>query len=242
MKLKRLSTILLCLIFLVTILSTAGVYAIWEFSSGTINESKQEIGAEMGEFTWQGSEILPDDEEAGEDHVWLIENLVAGVNANGTGIGLNNPNSDLNQYINDRLKGGLGWKRDYFGSMAVTGDDEMEELFGAAARGLSFIIEVDENDSNKYFIYTTSEYLGERGEPNWLGTSNKTPGKPTYPIGSYNEIIYRTELVRESSTKPFNIIETKKGKALSAWYDENRRNANITQIPAFNVDSWVEIA
>jgi hypothetical protein len=126
--------------------------------------------------------------------------------------------------------------------MAVTGDDEMEELFGAAARGLSFIIEVDENDSNKYFIYTTSEYLGERGEPNWLGTSNKTPGKPTYPIGSYIEIIYRTELVRESSTKPFNIIETKKGKALSAWYDENRRNANITQIPAFNVDSWVEIA
>jgi hypothetical protein len=49
---------------------------------------------------------LPDDEEAGEDHVWLIENLVAGVNANGVGIGLNNPNSDLNQYINDRLKGG----------------------------------------------------------------------------------------------------------------------------------------
>ena len=37
----------------------------------------------------------------------------------------------------------------------------------------------------------------------------------------------------------WEIVETKKGKALSCWYDENRRN-NITQIPSFDPTSWVE--
>ena len=125
-----------------------------------------------------------------------------------------------------------------------TGDalsEVKKQLFGAAAKGLSFIIEVDENNSNLYYIYTTDVYLGERGEMNWLGTSNKTPGKPTVPIGQYIEVIYRTAIVRESSSAPFNIVETKKGKAKSDWYDENRSNANVTQIPSFDVDTWVEI-
>jgi hypothetical protein len=76
---------------------------------------------------------------------------------------------------------------------------------------------------------------------NWLGTSNKTPGKPTVPIGQYIEVIYRTAIVRASSSAPFNIVETKKGKAKSDWYDENRSNANVTQIPSFDVNTWVEI-
>ena len=193
------------------------------------------ISFHLEEKYWTGSDILPDDEEEGQDHKWLIENLVYGEN-----IGLNYKNSDLNDYINDRLKGGWNWKRDYFGSMAVTGDDEMEELFGAkAGGGLSFIIHVVSD--NEYHIYTTSVYLGERGEPNWLNTSNKTPGKPTVPIGSYIEPIYRTVLIRANTSSPFEIKETKAGRAQSAWYDENRSNANITQIPSFNVKTWQEI-
>jgi len=236
---KVVSIVVLCV--LVSMLAIGGVSAKWLYSSGNLRDNSGQVGILLGEFIWKGSEELPDNEEEGLDHAWLIQNLVDGSTSGDSSIGLNYKNSTINEYINDRLKGGVGWKRNYFGSMAVSGDEEMEAIFGAAAKGLSFIIEVDENDSNVYYIYTTDVYLGERGEPNWLGTSNKTPGKPTVPIGQYIEVIYRTKLVRENSSSPFNIVETKKGKALSDWYDENRRNANVTQIPAFDVNTWVEI-
>ena len=228
----------------VSLLSIGSVSALWSYTDSYVDDLDAGLNVLVGDFAWEGSEILPDEEEEGLDHVWLIQNLVDGTTAGGKEIGLNNPDSDLNDYINKRLEGGLGWRdgRNYFGSMAVTGETEMEELFGAKANGLSFIIEVDENDSNLYYLYTTDVYLGERGEPNWLGTSNKTPGKPTVPIGQYIEVIYRTKLVRMSASAPFDIKETKKGKALSDWYDENRSNANVTQIPAFDVNTWVEIA
>ena len=229
------------LILIVSLLSVGGAFAAWSYTGYAVGNQSSSLDILISDFAWVGSEILPDEEEEGHDHIWLIQNLVDGSTSGNSGIGLNNPDSDLNEYINNRLKGGLGWKRNYFGSMAVTGKNEMEALFGAAAKGLSFIIEVDENDSNIYYIYTTDVYLGERGEPNWLGTSNKTKGNPTVPIGEYIEVIYRTKLVRTSSNEPFDIIETKKGKAKSDWYDENRSNANVTQIPAFDVNTWVEI-
>ncbi|MBO7293524.1 MAG: hypothetical protein J6V07_06290, partial [Clostridia bacterium] len=194
----------------------------------------------LGVFQWEGSDILPD-EVVGENHLWLVTNLVAGENASGEEIGLNNPDSPLNDYINDRLSGGflgLGYPaRNYFGSMAVTGGRDMEELFGADANNLTFIVYVVSN--TEYYIFTTDLDLGERGEPNWLQTSNKTPGNPTYPIGSDISPIYRTKLTRASARDDWDIVETKKGKATSCWYDENRRN-NITQIPSFDPTSWVE--
>lgn len=233
---KNLFRSLTCFVCLIFLLSIGCVFADWHYSTDPPQEASDLLPLQVSEFTWEGSDILPDDIQ-GEDHAWLINNLISG-EKNGSVIGLDNPKSDLNEYIQDRLDGGLGWKRDYFGSMAVTGDAEMEALFGAAAQGLSFIIQVV-ND-NEYYIFTTSVYLGERGEPNWINTGNKTPGKPSVPIGEYIYPIYRTKITRPNSSTPWNIVETKEGKALSDWYDENRRNANITQIPAFDPNSWVE--
>ena len=232
---KTLSRIL-CLVFLAMIICIGGVCASWSYTGYYTGYLNKTINVEIGDFIWQGSEVLPDEEEVGKDHVWLVNNILDG------DIGLNNPDSKLNDYINDRLNGSVFWgSRNYFGSMAVTGSAEIEEIFGIKAKGLSFIVEVDEEDSNVYYLYTTDVYLGEKGEMNWLGTSNKTPGKPTVPIGEYIEVIYRTKLVRANESAPFETIETKKGKALSDWYDENRSNANATQIPAFDVNTWVEI-
>ena len=219
-----------------TPLSVMGVWASWVFAEDPAVSVTQSVSIGISEFTWEGSEVLPDDVE-GEDHSWLINNLING-EKNGTVIGLDNRNSDLNEYINNRLEGGWGWERDYFGSMAVTGDDEMEALFGAAASGLSFIIQVVSN--TEYYIYTTSVYLGERGKTNFWQTSNGTPGNPSVPIGEYIYAIYRTKLTRPSSSAPWDIVETKEGMAKSDWYDENRSNANITQIPAFDINTWVE--
>lgn len=233
---KNLFRSLTCFVCVIFLLSIGCVFADWHFATDPPQAVSDFLPLQASEFTWEGSDILPDDIQ-GEDHAWLIGNLISGTK-NGNVIGLDNPDSDLNEYIQNRLDGGLGWKRDYFGSMAVTGDAEMEALFGAAAQGLSFIIQVV-ND-NEYYIFTTSVYLGERGEPNWINTGNKTPGKPSVAIGQYIYPIYRTKITRPNSSTPWNIVETKMGKALSDWYDENRRNANITQIPAFDPNSWVE--
>ena len=233
---KNLFRSLTCFVCVIFLLSIGCVFADWHFATDPPQAVSDFLPLQASEFTWDGSDILPDDIQ-GEDHAWLIGNLISGTK-NGKVIGLDNPDSDLNEYIQNRLDGGLGWKRDYFGSMAVTGDTEMEALFGAAAQGLSFIIQVVNN--NEYYIFTTSVYSGERGEPNWLNTGNKTPGKPSVPIGEYIYPIYRTKITRPNSSAPWNIVETKMGKALSDWYDENRRNAHITQIPAFDPNSWVE--
>ena len=241
---KFTATLALCV--LAVMLSVGGVSASFNYTHHKPDSIYGSLGVQMNDFIWQGSDILPDEEETGTDHLFLVQNMVDGSMSGRPEIGLNDPDSELNQYINKRLEGGIGWRdgRNYFGSMAVTGSEEMEAIFGAAAKGLSFIVEVDENDpsGNTYYIYTTDVYLGERGEPNWLGTSNKTPGKPTVPIGQYIEVIYRTKLVRPDKNSAFDIIETKKGKAKSDWYDENRSNANVTQIPAFDIETWVEIA
>lgn len=221
---------------IVLLLSVGSVFAQWYYSEDPPETVREQLFFNLGEFTWEGSDVLPDDIQ-GEDHAWLIGNLVSG-KKDGEEIGLNNPTSALSEYIDNRLSGGFGWKRDYFGSMAVTGDAEMEALFGAAAEGLCFIIQVVSD--TEYYIYTTSVYLGERGEPNWLGTSNKTPGNPSISIGEYIYPIFRTKLVRSNANADWDIIETKQGKALSDWYDENRASANVTQIPAFDPKSWEE--
>ena len=227
----------LVLVLLAVLLTTAGTLATWSFSRPDLPEEEASFAPVLGVFHWDGSDILPDD-IVGEDHIWLITNLVDGENSRGEEIGLNNPDSPLNDYINDRLDGGLGYSgRDYFGSMAVTGGKDMEELFGADAVNLTFMVYVVSN--TEYYIFTTGVDLGERGEPNWLGTSNMTPGRPTHPIGTDISPIYRTKLTRASARDDWEIVETKKGKATSCWYDENRRN-NITQIPSFDPKSWVE--
>ena len=225
-NLLRLLSILLCFIFI----SVSGVYATWLFAESKATTVSTALKFTMYLYNWDGSEELPDDEE-GEDHHWLIENLVYG-----EGIGLSTPTSQLNELIDERLKGGVGWKRDYFGSMAMTGGEEMEELFGTKAEGLSFLIHVISN--TEYHIYTTNVYLGERGS-SVLGINTKD-GNPATPIGEYISPIYKTVIKRESTVGPWEIVSSKEGKAKSDWYDENRRNANATEIPAFDPTTWVE--
>ena len=226
------------LLALISISLIAGTFASWIYAKDTPEDYSLDINIIGIEgFLWTGADDLPDSVE-GEDHAWLIFNIVDGVDASGKEIGLNNPDSEINDRINDRLKGGLLWdEKDYFGSMAITGGDEVSEIFDAKTNGLNFIVHVE--SETVYYIYTTSVYLGEKGEINWLG-NNKTAGKPSIPIGEYIYPIYRTKLVRPNKNSDFEIVETKRGKAKSDWYDENRSNANATQIPCFDINTWVE--
>ena len=106
MRSNFLSKFLLLLCLLLVLSSVGGVFAIWQYAEDPSASVADNVPFTLGEFKWEGSEILPDDVE-GEDHAWLIKSLVSGT-LNGKVIGLDNPDSALNEYISDRLAGGLG--------------------------------------------------------------------------------------------------------------------------------------
>lgn len=226
---KRFLPLILCF---VAILSVGGVYATWQYSSMGPNPFHLEIPVRLGEFNWSGSGDLPTDDAIGEDHLSLIQQII-----NHPQHGLNKSGSYLNDQIKDRQDGGLGWSggRDTLGSMAVTQSAELTEIFGLDSNNLEFLIQF--NSSTEYYIFTTGEYLGERGEINIWG-NNKTPGKPTVPIGGNIYPIYRTKIVKTNGV--WAATETKVGYATSAWYEESRRNATATQIPSFDPDTFKE--
>ena len=118
-------TVLACLVSMITV---GGVSALWSYTDDYVDGTSSSLSVLVGDFVWEGSEILPDEEEEGIDHVWLIQNLVDGTTDSNKEIGLNNPDSALNDYINNRLEGGWGWSRNYFGSMA-DGKSLWESLF-----------------------------------------------------------------------------------------------------------------
>ena len=222
--------LLLCFAML---LSVGGVYATWSYTNSGPMPKDHELSIRLGEFNWAGSGDLPTDDAIGENHLSLIEQII-----NHPEHGLNKSKSYLNKQIEDRQDGGIGWSggRDTLGSMAVTQSEELEDIFGLNAFALDFLIQF--KSGTEYYIFTTGVYLGERGEINWLGTGNKTPGNPTTPIGQPISPIYRTRVVKQNGV--WTAVETTKGYANSAWYEESRRVANATQIPSFDPDSFQE--
>ena len=226
---KRYAMISICLI---TVLSIGGVFATWQYSNIGPNPSSAEIPLRLGEFNWAGSGDLPTDDAIGEDHLALIQQIITHEEH-----GLNTAGSYLNEQIEARQDGGIGWSggRDTLGSMAVTQSTELTEIFGLDSNNLEFLIQF--KSDTEYYIFTTGEYLGERGEINFWG-NNKTPGNPTVPIGENIYPIYRTKIVKTDGV--WTATETVAGYAKSAWYEESRRNATATQIPSFDPDTFQE--
>ncbi len=223
---------LLPLTAFILIFSVSGVYATWKYSNINPSPVSKELEIRLGEFNWSGSGDLPTDDAIGENHISLIDQII-----NHPEHGLNKSNSYLNEQIEDRQDGGLGWSggRDTLGSMAVTQSEELHDIFGLSSFNLDFLIQF--KSDTEYYIFTTGVNLGEKGEINILGY-NKTPGKPTVPIGDDIYPIYRTKVIKENGT--WRAVETKEGYAKSAWYEESRRNANATQIPSFDPDTFTE--
>jgi hypothetical protein len=225
---KHISRIVSVICCFALTLSISGVYALWYYTQDKVDPVSKEIIIKLNQFNWAGSGELPEDSLAGEDHISLIDNII-----NHPEHGLNKSGSYLNDEIADRKKGGWGWKRDTLGSMAVTQSEELSEIFGLAASKLNFLIQF--KSDTEYYIFTTGVYLGERGEVNILG-NNKKPGNPTTPIGENIYPIFRTRVVKTNGV--WAAVETEVGYAKSAWYEESRSNANATQIPSFDPDTF----
>ena len=222
---------LLVTVGIIFIFSITGVWATWTYSISPTQGITGQIGVGMSEFKWEGSEVLPDDVK-GENHLALLEKIVYDEN-----IGLNNPNSQLNGYIDDRIDS--VYNRDYFGSMAVTGGGEIEQLFGTEAADLCFIVRVISD--TEYHVFTTFEDLGTQGS-SFLGSNTKA-GSPNIAIGEWIYPVYRTILKRENANSDWVTELTQCGMAKSAWYLENKfdwRDPSPTQIPSFNPTTWQE--
>ena len=225
----KFSTLFLALIIL---LSAGGAYAIWEYATLPANKTQEQLKLEIGDFLWEGSGSLPVEGEIGENHLSLIDNII-----NHSEHGLNASGSYLNDQIDARQSGGLGWRggRDTLGSMAVTQSDELDEIFGLSASELSFLIQFVSD--TKYYLFTTNVDLGERGACNIFGYNTKS-GSPTVPLGQNIYPIYKT--VVEYIDNKWTATSTVVGYAKSAWYEESRSNSSATQIPSFDPDTFVE--
>ena len=229
--------LLLCLLLGATV-TVGGGYATWKYAHPVINAEERTLNINLMQFEWVGSEDLPTDVE-GQNHLELVTRLLVGTDENGNVIGLNNPNSQLNTYVNNRVNGGYA---DYFGSVAVTGGSEMAKLFDASTSNITFFIE--HVSGTEYYIYTTSVYLGERGQSAWQWDRlvNTKEGNPSISIGEWVYPVYKTKIARSSSSEDWTLEQTWTGRAKSDWYDENQSAAyqNATQIPALDLDTWEE--
>ena len=213
----------------------------------TTSESLQSILNFRFEL-WDGSEILPDD-VVGFNHKVLIENILNGTmvdeNGNEVKIGMNNPDSELNKQIDDRMTIDGWWDtaRYTFGSMDVRDNQEMSNLFGLDASQLSFMIYMPEDEENIRYLYTTSVYLGESG---WVLGND---AKPTCPIDERIYPIYRTKLVYkevevdENNNHVYEWVAEKTvlGSAKSAYYENDTLGALAVQNPAFDPLSFAPI-
>ena len=206
------------LIFLCVILSlsTMGVYAMWIYVEIPIGEKVGYMTFGMDMFHWEGSEVLPDDENTGHAHATLIDRII-----NGENIGLNTPTSYLNDQIAYRLDRYGG--HDTLGSMAITQGTALSELFNLETENVTFLIQMKTNDL--YYIFTTSLELGEKRNP-------------TYRIGSSISPIYRTTVVKENGI--WITTKTEEGSATSAYYEETQPSflENMSRIPSFDPDTW----
>ncbi len=220
------------LLLLVALLATGGAYATWWYAKSPADSVSSRCAFQLGDFLWEGSGSLPTEDELGQNHVSLIDRII-----NHPEHGLNASKSYLNEQIDDRKSGGLGWRngRDTLGSMAVTQSDELDEIFGLESAQLDFLIKFESN--TRYYLFTTGVDLGERGACNIFGSTTKA-GSPTVPLGSPVYPIYRTTV--DYIDGKWTAIATAEGYALSAWYEESRSNSDATQIPSFDPDTFVE--
>ena len=219
-------------------LMITGVFGSWTYARGDVLQRQALVNITV--FPWVGSDILPDDNEEGNNHIKLIQNLIDGsiVNDNGstTGIGLNDPDSELNGQLQTRQN----WGKSTFGSMDAWTGSQYEALFGlnGESENLSFLI-YSPSTTVKY-IYTTSVYLGEQGVRSESGF--------TYPTGETIYPIYRTKLngVRTGTQNgkavyTWTAESTVLGSATSARYENTVFGSGLVYTPAWNPTTFKPI-
>lgn len=215
------------LITMVLLLSVGGVYATWHYAREQCTPVQAVLPLEI--FPWQGSEVLPEDDQVGKNHKNLIEIILNGslTNSNGTvtPLGLNYADSYLNSEIEDRAEGSWWATSDTLGSMDFWESADINNYFNTSNENISFVLYFPDGVADTYYLYTTDVELESGNNP------NISIGEPIYPI-------YQTVLTKNAQGV-WEATDTKVGYAESDWYD-NRITGSLLRYPSFDPATWVE--
>jgi hypothetical protein len=222
---------LICASFIVGIIAVVcfcsmNVKGAWHYAMSASGSIEVPMAVEV--FPWVGVEQLPSD-ILGENHQNLIEKILNGiyVDSNGqeTKIGLNNPDSYINNEINNRANGNFWFRSDILGSMDFWERSDIEKFFDTSTTGLSFLIHFPEGSSDTYYLFTTSIHLGD--------------SSPNIPIGEKIYPVYRTTL-HKGDDGVWKATETHTGSANSAYYQNPITGSILVKYPSLNPDTWAE--
>ena len=227
------------LIAVVLVSSVVGVSATWTYATGDATYVLGE-SVKIESFPWEGSEILPDDEN-GNNHRLLIDNILNGTmeeNNQTIGIGLNSPTAEINQQIENRTDKGYY----VFGSMDFWSSNQMRALFGTEAVGLEFLIYSPKDTPNVKYLFTTGVEFGTTG--GLWDTSGFN-----YPTGTRIFPIYRTRLEYlpqvdgETGKTEYSWVAMKTvlGSAESALYPNNMAGTLLTKTPGLDPETFAPI-
>lgn len=226
MSIKKIMTAISLITALILVLSVGGTFATWRYALGRCADVVQNLPLEA--FPWEGSDILPEEDEVGKNHRNLIDMILNGTvtDANGkvTNLGLNHSGSYINEEIADRAGAWIG-RSDTLGSMDFWERSDIDKYFNTSNENTTFVLYFPNGVSNTYYLYTTDVSLGASNTP------NIAIGENVYPV-------YRTVL-KKNSEGYWEATETKLGYAQSAWYD-NRVTGSLLKYPSFNPSTWKE--
>ena len=227
MKYLRNACALSLIAVILLICSTTGTAkAAWHYAQSISDDIYIPISVEV--FPWVGADQLPDD-VLGEDHQALIEAILNGTytNPNGTitNIGLNNPDSYINNEINSRTNGYFFFRSDILGSMDYWEREDIEKFFDTGTSGLTFLLYFPEGQTDTYYLYTTSAILGE--------------DDPNIPIDELIYPVYRTTL-QKGEDGVWEATETKTGYTKSVYYQNPITGSWLVKYPSLDPDSWTE--
>jgi len=241
---KSIKRILLCICALFTLGSATGVYAFWQYFHPA-DSVQTTINVGIG---------LPNYEEEKLAYQDLLTTLIDGTDENGNPInhdgeqvGLNNPNSFLNQTIKARVDGAnslgggkIEGGRNTVGSMAKLFEDEFK-AYGADVSNLKFLFYFPEGyNSNTLKIYTWStvdgdlplSISGNKVTANDIEMGNWRTGNifnyKYYPESMPTKTVWVHPIYETTVTRGADGIwkqgESVSGYAMACFYTENRNN------------------
>ena len=224
-----------CLVAVISLASVGGVWATWHYAATPIDPTSTAIDLTLS--PWKGIEILPTETEDGANHLSMIEALKADLNKGSR--------STVQDLIDDRMDDG----RTEFGTMAMTGGNDLGGVISGSTENVSMLISFSEQDKNTYYVFTTSVPLGHRGASRWRligGDVNTAPGIHYFwnGAGEGDRIyeIYRTKMIKVNGVWQADVVDV--GSALPCWYEENQGSGeeHVTQIPSFDPSTYKTIS
>ncbi len=142
---KILGRLVLAISVLAFTFSGIGVYATWHFADKPTESTNFGFKVLMQDYVWDGSDILPDDENAdqyGQNHMDLIQKII-----NDLRYGLNSTSSTLlHNYLEE--KGDIVWC-----DQQVSGGN-LKHLMIDGTDAYALMFQIEWISSTKYIIYT----------------------------------------------------------------------------------------